>query len=91
MIKISDTIKNSRKIVKMRDMKPLQIGMINSHKINKDGYFGRIVMRCPSKNDFQVMDLSFPREGQCWTNPNDLMVELFNSGEIITIEISNDI
>ena len=70
------------RVVKMKDMKPLQGGIIVS-----DGYTykGHYVMRTQSNDVFEVMDLSDPQPGYCFTGEPDLMVRILESP--ITVEI----
>ena len=72
-----------KNIIKMRDMKPLQIGRLIVG--------GHIVMRTASTRKFEVMDLTVPGLDSCWTNDDtDNNVELFAPDTTIILKINNN-
>lgn len=87
MIKIiSQETENEKRIVEMKDMKPLQIGQI----IDNNGYKGEIVMRTASYGKFEVIRLTDSGEDHCWTfRECGIKVELFPPEKKIILEISN--
>lgn len=83
---IEKAITPERQVVLMGDMKPGQIGTINSSA----AFDGVVVMRTLSEVYFEVMNLSNPGPGRCWTsfvgyNPKVL---LFNKP--VYLKITND-
>lgn len=82
---IKEENKTPETIIKMKDMKPLQVGIIiNSIKF-KDHY----VMRTASINQYEIMDLTAPKEQGCWTKEHNQTIRLLNPGEGITIKLFN--
>jgi hypothetical protein len=72
------------KIIPMRDMEPLDIGIV----IEEDGgYRDSIVMRTASPYSFEVMDLSHPGADGCWTGEPTLEVRLLEKGTKITLVV----
>lgn len=59
-------------IIKMSEMKILQIGVIipDDDKFNYNYCVGDIVMRTQSLSEFEVMNLSRPGPENCWSCPN---------------------
>ena len=80
------------KIIYMRDMKPLDIGIITS---SSSSYCGKVVMRTVSSRveHFEVMLLTNPHEGGCFIinnnapTKNDLKVRLLPKGTQLTLTI----
>jgi hypothetical protein len=88
MIKLKDdsNIKAEDTIIPMRDLMPLQAGVIFS-----DIHYaaGSLVIRTASEEKFEVISLSNPKPGSCWQNPNiHDKVRLLRPGETYTLEIS---
>lgn len=74
-------------IIRMRDMRPLQIAEVVDR--NTDS-FGHIVMRTASLVQFEVMSLTSPGEDECWSYSDvSLKVRLLNEDEYVDIRISN--
>ena len=85
MLKVIENYTNSNYIIKMKDMKPLQVGRL------VDGMFedsGHIVMRTANLHTFEVMDLSNP--GDYWAGCPNLDVRLLGSNEYVTIKLFNE-
>ena len=78
--------KNERGLIRMMDMKPLQVGVVI------DGsYEGAVVMRTASMNKPEVMNLSDPSVGRCWTTGQVTMtVRLLPPGEKVVVELFNE-
>ena len=84
---VEDTEKSLWRIVKMREMEPLQIGRIVNPEYPV--YKKTIVMRTASTRHFEVMILS-PNQGEdrCWTNNTiDLKVELLPAGTKLILTV----
>ncbi|MDB4461435.1 hypothetical protein N9043_00645 [bacterium] len=91
MIEVLEHDIDEDNVINMGDMKPLQVGIIVG---NYHGYFGHYVMRTAAISSFEVMNLSNPREGGCWSSNTpdsscDIKVRLLGEGESITIKLSN--
>lgn len=92
--KISYQEKNEE-VVPMRDMKPLEIGVIQGRDT---GLEGRVVMRTASTSKFEVFDLSKFKPDCCWTikfgdlytKGPSIPVRLFRPEEEVTLKIRND-
>lgn len=84
---INENEKVNPRIIKMSDMKPLQVGRVVSDGRHK----GKIVMRTQSSSTFEVLDFS-GEENSHWNSmsANAFEVELLPPGEKITLEISNE-
>ena len=76
----------NKRIVPMKDMKPLEIGIIVEKGSN---YIGNYVLRTAYTSNFEVMDLSNPGEDSCWTEPEEIKVELLSEMDTLVIGISN--
>ena len=77
---------STNKTIKMRDMKPCQIGRIVSRTYN-----GHIVLKPQGCTDNTVIDLSdFQMDFQFSIHKGDIEIELLPKGEKITVEFSND-
>lgn len=87
MLKIKE-IKNESgpKVIKMGDMKPLQVAKIIE---SSSARLGNLVMRTATANHFEVIDLSDPGEEACWIQPSRIRVELLPPGEVVEISIFN--
>jgi len=88
MIKIISKPKSRKSIIPMTEMEPLEVGRI----VNKNGFDKEeeYVMRTASYDQFEVMSLTNPGHDVCWTSSRvELMVELLNPNEKITIDIFN--
>ena len=88
MIEIAETKTKEIPTVKMRNMKPMQVGVVVTDDC-KQGYIGRYVMRTASTEKFEVMDLSKPGQNKCWTGNPNLEVRLLEEGESITLTLRN--
>ena len=89
MIRITTSARTGKNVKRMLDMEPLEIGTIV--KTNRDStQAGHVVMRTSSTRHFEVMDLTDPKVGGCWTNEPSKMVELLPVGEAIMLEVSNE-
>ena len=77
---ITVTENDKTKTINMGNMKTLDIGRIRGGE-----YEGHVVMRTASTDKFEVMNMTESRTDVCWTKHNTLQVELFKSGEAITI------
>lgn len=87
MLKITKSKGNTNpNIIQMCNMKPLQVGRI-VEKYDKN--YGNLVMRTASRDNFEIMDLSCPGEGECWTTLEHISVELLPPGEAVEISIFN--
>ena len=80
MLRIVGETNESKRIVKMCDMKPYQAGTLLSGTQQ-----GHIVMRTASSQKFEVMDLTVAAEKVSWCDGSGLEVELLT--EPITVEI----
>ena len=84
MIKI---IKEQTKdTIKMRDMKPFDIGIVQGSVI----YSGHTVMRTASQDTFEVMDLTDPGKSHCFDAKVDRLVKLLPPDECVTVEFFNE-
>jgi len=86
MIKLIDSTPEVNKIIPMRDMKPLEVGVIYDVNSSHNGHY---VMRTESVLHHEVMNLTNPVGGNCWSKENELKVRLLGPGESITIKLSN--
>lgn len=79
-----DTDRPKKHVVMMYEMKPLAVGIIQDPSMREtDGGF---VMRTASTDSPEVISLSSPGEGMCWTwDPNNAN----HSGPDIPVEIIN--
>ena len=59
---------NNPGTIKMKDMKPFQIGRIQNPSMD---VYNHIVMRTASSETKEVIDLSIPGEDSCWTWTNE--------------------
>jgi len=89
MIKIINAKEHERRLISIRDMRPLQVARIatNSSRV------GELVMRTASSAEFEGMLLPPKTDNDCWTGDlsyNTMLVELLPPDEIITLEISNE-
>lgn len=66
----------------MSMMEPLEVGVIVDDSSSSNGH---IVMRTASLRYFEVMDLSDPRIGGCWTVGCDIPVRIVKAR--ITVEV----
>jgi len=87
MLKIIETEEDIDGVIPMKDMKPLDIGVVYDVS---SSYHGRYVMRTHSSDHFEVMDLTKSSTDACWVIPNNIPVRLLGEGESITIKLSND-
>lgn len=89
MIKKITRIYDDDGSINMGDMQPYDIGVIVKAQ-NSEHRLGRIVMRTASENSFEVMDLSKPQFGGCWTSDCDLSyrVRLFPPGHQVILEVA---
>lgn len=79
--------KKESRVVKMSEMKPLQVGRV----IDEGFTMGHIVWRTASTGKFEVVDLSRYGQDSCWTKDNPgLKFRLFPPDEWITVILSND-
>jgi hypothetical protein len=91
MLKIIDSVKVRDSVIEMKDMKPLQVGIIVD--VPSGDYHNHYVMRTASREKFEVMNLTNAGVGHCWTLLGQdviFKVRLLGIGEKITIELSND-
>ena len=73
-------------VIPMNKMKPLDIGVIIEDP--EDCYcHDHVVMRTTSLEHFEVIDLTYLKEGSYWTEDSKLKVRLLPSGTQITINI----
>jgi len=87
MSRLVDRYKNS-KVIKMGDMKPLEVGEIVGAGSD---YCGHKVMRTASVNGFEVIDLSEMKANICWVIKEcNLPVRLLGKGETLLLELSNE-
>ena len=86
MFKIEVEKLPKRKVVLMRDMKPLQIGIVVTDGMYKE----RVVMRTADVEKFEVIDLTDPGVNCCWTGNPTMTVELLPSGTRITFVVTED-
>jgi len=86
MIRIMEEDIMTKEIKPMKDMKPLEIGRIIE---TSSSYNGHYVMRTASSTNFEVIDLSKPGEDGCWTEPEEMKVELLSEMDTLVIGISN--
>ena len=86
MFECVEETKESRRVVRMKNMEPLQIGRIID---NDSPYEGDIVMRTASRNHFEVMMLSpNPGQGMCWTDDTiDWEIELLPAGTRLILTV----
>ena len=82
MLKVTEERIDSHNVIKMHDMKPLQVGELL-------GGIGHIVMRTASNTKFEVMDLTTPGVYQCWTGEPNLDVRLLSENEYVAIKVFN--
>ena len=88
IVKTSTTPKEN--IIKMRDMKPLQVGEIISTPGKYDNNVGELVMRTADEDKHEVMGLSNPQAGMCWTGGTcEVRVRLLNENESVIIRLFN--
>jgi hypothetical protein len=80
------TIRNKSNIIRMDEMKPLQVGVVHSSQ-----YKGIYVLRTASVDKFEVMNLSDPQADECWLDSTNQMVRLLDADESLTIELRNEI
>ena len=74
-------------VVQMKDMKPFQVGVV----ISKGGHKGEVVVRTADMETPEVMSLSDPTEGSCWTGGHSpLLVRLLPPGEKVVVELFNE-
>ena len=71
----------------MSDMKPLEVCVVVAHN-DTYGYAGEVVMRTASAAGFEVMSVSKPRQGHCWSLQTWLTVRELYPGETYTLELS---
>lgn len=85
MIKIIDAPEKQDRIIKMSEMKPMQVGQMANGSPNE----GHYVMRSVSMDHFEVMDLT---DRSCWSGHNRYTynVRLLDPSESITIELYNE-
>ena len=83
MFKVVEEDEGYSRIIPMNMMKPLDIG-----RLIDDPYEGHIVMRTASDQCPEVMDLTDPHSGSCWSGvlPNT-KVKLLPSGTRIILEV----
>jgi len=76
----------TRPTKKMSEMQPGEIARIVDPNW---GYAGTLVMRTLSTGKFEVMNLSKPKAGECWTNKEDapLKVAPLRPGERVILEV----
>jgi hypothetical protein len=79
---ISEGTARERRIVKMTDMRPLDVGRIVAGPSR-----GVLVMRTASTAHFEVMNLSNMIVNSGWSYQTNLDVELAKNGEKFTFEI----
>lgn len=86
MIKLKDSsaLTVSDHIIPMKELKPLQAGVV----VSGCSAIGHIVLRTASVVYFEVMDLSQPEEGNCWNTHTIVEVRLLRPGETYTLKIS---
>ena len=72
MFKIVNEKDKTNEIIKMGDMEPLDIAIIEG----EDCKGGKIVMRTASQKHFEVINLSNPGSDRCWEARNNLKVSL---------------
>lgn len=75
------------KIVQMKDMKPLEIGVIVDHE---PSYAGTYVMRTASTKKFEVMNLSKPGPDKCSDSDARWEARLLEPGEEIKLRLFNE-
>jgi hypothetical protein len=72
------------KTVKVEDMLPMQIGVVCDHISGL--YVDNIVMRTQSEKNIEVMNLSNPKNGRCWSgNVSGFSVKLLPENYVITL------
>jgi hypothetical protein len=64
--------------IPMLQLKPCQIAVVTDE--NQE-YYGHLVMRTASMEQFEVMDLTEFQEGECWITPE-------NTAKVIPVEAS---
>lgn len=69
-------------IVEMKDMKPLQWGVIVSMK----KYIGHIVMRTADSCNVEIINLTTFKENSCWAGASSIKVKIGKGPLNLTIE-----
>lgn len=76
------------KVVKMKDMKPCQVGRI----IDNSKYEGHLVMRNADPNLIEVINITDAGPGKCWVgNHLENFVRLLQPNEVVTVEFYNSV
>lgn len=71
--------------IKMGDMKPCQIGIIEDDETYHNQ---EVVMRTANSDVFEVMSISNPGDDACWDDPKiSIMVRLLPKGTKIILEV----
>jgi len=79
--------KEEPKVIRMRDMKPLQVGRITD---STSSYNGCVVMRTADKRNFEVINLSSMEPSDCWVDVCDIGVVLLKKGETLELVLCNE-
>jgi hypothetical protein len=82
---------DDKKTIKVKDMKPCQIGVI----VNDTGWEETLVMRGQSTLVNELLNLSEPKGGMGWSwqtpgEPPDFTIKLLPTGTKITLTIGED-
>jgi hypothetical protein len=89
MLKIvEENGKRNDRIVEMKDMKPLQVGIV----VDDLKYKGHFVMRSQAVEHVEIIDLSSPSPGNGWSGKFSCFhsgVRLLSPGEKLVIELFN--
>tara|TARA_R110000850_G_scaffold268104_1_gene399348 strand:- start:186 stop:452 length:267 start_codon:yes stop_codon:yes gene_type:complete len=84
MLKVTTNFTEEPTLIKAKDMKPMQIGIVRQESMGDVN--GHIVMRTQTSGSFELMDLSRPRPDSCWSiGGPSFMVELLKDGQSITL------
>ncbi len=84
---MEEKVKGKDTIIPMRDMKPLQVGIIESDGCG--GCEGHYVQRTAATTHFEVMDLTGAGVDSCWAGAPTCRVRLLHPDESITIKLFN--
>ena len=79
------TADNKTKVLKMCDLEPCQLAVIVDDA--SLSWNGCLVMRTACPDKFEVMNLSHPKKGNCWSKRCVLKVNLLPKGTKVTLEV----
>lgn len=85
MLELIEGCKGDNLLTTLRSMKPLQIATFIG-----GAYNGEIIMRTASEDTFEVMSISKPSIGRCWSSLAGQRVRLLRKGESVTVKIFNE-